>query len=427
VDKKAQASTSSLNLWEEGQAGKIYGIAQKHLSLSEKKKALMELSEIVEFFPRTSIWEKACLDVFAIHLLNENERACADILARIQERASDKKVSLSRKLAHWDYHVQLLDMKGLIPWINKLNQSEKKSFRLDQSFISRFKKLIENPNVDFEQILKIWLALDAPKPFSQLLDLTQKAEINFSRQQMSTWLIWSLKNIPDATDEIFKIAENMGENGWGLEVQKAINEHGKKYLADKRWIRFLLKHQLFQEALKQIKVAASDDSQNKTSLTDDPYILETLEAHIGLQQWTESMNLATKEAQWIFSALNYKQSLKLFKGLHSQLHLKPSLQQLLTKAPKGLQKLIKVELDDNFDNKEEDLWDIFENDVLYATRSATLLKELFNHQRDSSKLQILLKKVKASLPNEKGLLSSIQQTINTLSTLKGEGSLKKPL
>jgi hypothetical protein len=318
-------------------------------------------------------------------------------------------------------------MKGLIPWINKLNQSEKKSFRLDQSFISRFKKLIENPNVDFEQILKIWLALDAPKPFSQLLDLTQKAEINFSRQQMSTWLIWSLKNIPDATDEIFKIAENMGENGWGLEVQKAINEHGKKYLADKRWIRFLLKHQLFQEALKQIKVATSEDSQNKTSLTDDLYILETLEAHIGLQQWTESMNLATKEAQWIFSALNYKQSLKLFKGLHSQLHLKPSLQQLLTKAPKGLQKLIKVELDDNFDNKEEDLWDIFENDVLYATRSATLLKELFNHQRDSSKLQILLKKVKASLPNEKGLLSSIQQTINTLSTLKGESSLKKPL
>ena len=417
-ESKENASLS----WDETESLKIFELAQKLLAQENTKGALREFSEIVEFFPNTSIWPKACLQVYYIHLNNMHSDSAKQVLTRLIEKSNlPANLTMELLFAQWDFYQQNKDHAQLNDWIAKRSSEEKKKLRTSPDFIQRFKQSLKDPSISTLHLIQLWVNLEPPRPMESFIHLHQPEKgFTFSREQMNVLLTKLLTEftIGSSNDLISRIMNIMGQNGWGPDAHQCFlnsPQHPELY---QMWIRFLLKHQLFSEALSTIDRAIANATSETKPLTKHDLSLEIIEANIGLLQWNEVATAVKNEGSWIFSALSYPMALQLMKGLHQKVHLKLQVEDVYLLMNPELRNMIQVELEEHDETREKKLLELLANHSLYGVRSAELLNTMYVVQRDQNKLSALLQKLEQSHPQAKTTLSAIKKSIHTLKELQ---------
>ena len=412
----------SLN-WEESESGKIFGLAQKHLAQENSKDALREFSEILEFFPNSSLWPKTCLQIFYIHLGNSHHDTAQQVLTRLLEKEHlPPELNMELLFAQWDFFHQIKDESRLNAWLIKRSPEEKKKLRTSSAFIQRFKQSLRDPTTPLLKLLQLWVSLKPPRPMESFILLHQPEKgFAFRRDQVNALLTKLLNDSSSrpSIDLISQVMNIMGKNGWASDAHQCFLQTQRQPELSKIWVRFLLKHQLYSEATETILTTAPTGAQNETKKPHkQDFSLEIIEANIGLQLWNEAAAAVKNQGSWVFSALPYPMTLQLFKGLYGQAHLQIQIEDLYQMLNPNLRAMVQVELEERQEKRESQLLELLEKGSLYGLRAAELLNTMYVTQRDQKKLSTLLKKLQKSHPNAKTIHSVIEKSIRTLNQLQ---------
>jgi hypothetical protein len=407
---------SNLN-WDESESLKLYLQGQKEIQLGRPKEALMNFSEILEFFPLTESWPLACIEIAKIYRLNKNFHAAQNVLQRLSAHQSHyRTINTDVLFAQWDFLYQSEQIPNLLRWLDGRSEEEKKLFRLDPRIEEHFNAMTQDPKYSMEDILQLWNRLGHPSPLQSMFELINKNNgYLLNKQQSGVFLHHCL--LAEKLNLIAAISRMMGKNGWADEAQLQFLAHRDDPNSQQWkgvWLRFLLNHQLYQEALALIPRG------------DENYAAEEALAWIGLKNWDRAAQNIIRHSDWITSSLPYEDLLKLAKGLSLQPQYHLLLEDMFAALKPPLKNMLKTEIMPRGAARVQSLTNIYKNDSFFGPRAAMLLGESFHSQRKLNDLIELHQTLILRFPAEKSIANEIQTAIATLQSLQGKNNGKIP-
>ena len=393
---------------DNAESERLYQTAQRYLDQGDSKKALIELSEILEFFPHTESWPLACLELSKIYCLDKNFHSAQLILKRLTDQPHyNESLHVEILFAQWDFYSTAEKFKDLWKWIEKLSPEEKKQLRLDQRSGERFIRMITDNKIHLNELLDLWNKLEHPSPLNALNELISKNDgYLFNKQQSGIFLDHCLS--AEKIDLIESTSRFMGQNGWSEEAQRQFLAHQSdpnSELWKGVWLRFLIQHQLYQQAFDLIPK------------DNDSYTTELCLALIGLKNWDRSAQIIISNADWISASIPYAEMLKCAQGLASQNQYRLLLSNFLKCLKIPLQKMLETEILPSGESRIKNLSQILADDSVYGPRAGLLLAKAYLSERDLVQLIHLKEQLHLKYPSLKSTIDEVQTSIDTLQSL----------
>ena len=406
---KTQASAE-----DQAESKIIYQRAKKVLEQGESKKAVLEFSEILEFFPNTESWPLACLSLTAIYRLDKNIHSAQVVLNRLTAHPIfSQSFRLEILFVRWDFLSLPEQFQDLSKFLNELSVDEKKQLRVDQRTKERFIHMIQEDKILLNNIIALWSKLDHPSPLHAMSELLSRdAGFLFNKQQSGLLLDCCLQE--KKTDLIESISLAMGQNGWADQAQRqfvARQADPENSIWRGIWLRFLIQHQLYSQALELIPI------------NNDNYSTELCLTHIGLKNWDRAAQIVIAQADWISSAIPYDEMLKCTQGLASQSQYRLLLDDFLKILRAPLQKMLKTEILPSNRERLEKCSQIFAEDSVYGPRAGLLLAKMHLAQRDLTALIKLKDIVGQRYPSANHLIIEVQTSIGILQALQKDSPI----
>lgn len=270
---------------EDVEAGKLFDRAQELLERQQTEQALLLLGEIVEFFPRSPYFIKACIQSSSLQLLNHKPNISEELLKRLaQTGAVDADLQTSILVAHWDFFIKQRDITLLQEWILRRNPTERLQLSRHPQVREDLKQLIGQKPLS--ELLKLFQDLGIPEPTVQLLENCEALG----------------KTLPsDVRLELLDVLLEIHNEAFVIRSLALLEKHGLQEKAHKKlleklgsqvglelglaWIRFLIQGHLYAAASERI------DSLRMTKHTrrEQFFIL------LGEEQWEPAYRFVSTE------------------------------------------------------------------------------------------------------------------------------------
>jgi tetratricopeptide (TPR) repeat protein len=404
--------------WEERESAQLYNVAKQHHQHGDLQAAIKDYSEILEFFPNTTSWQIACIELCNIYLETNNTKACQGILERLSHKRTDGDgMPPLMLMAHWDFFVESKDIAQLKSWLQQRKQSELKSLRINDAWKARFKKLLRQNNFSHQQLIDVWWLMGHPSPLDALLQMAEASQgLLLSKSLCLTLLSRTL--LGEQAQALERTLNLMGVNGWAKSVKVGLHNHLDthgitltKLKWKSTWLRFCIKHHLYGEA---------QDLLN--TLDPQQHLSERFICATHLNHLNEAANLLIDSPPWLKTALPYEEMLTLCRRLGKEPFLKPLLPKCLEVLKPQLRDIIEADLTSPGPHRKQRLNKIITEGDLYGPRAALVLGKELGRERDHQALGDLIKKVEQHYPTAIETINQLEQLSKTLNTLQEDNS-----
>lgn len=400
------AFTAPATDWENKTSQDLYLSALKKIKEGQTSIAIRELSEILEFFPRTKHWPLACIKLSDLYLQQKNSKISEDLLKRLTHSASfNNELNEESLLAQWDFFSKQGRYKKLNEWLNNRSDAEKTLLKKSQPMSERLISMIKN--APLTQMVSTYRYLGFEDPLSNIIDRVEKEKFILKKTQLQ--LILNESILLENVTLIARCARLMAKAGWHKEANEVFNKHAseKPPLFLQSWVNLLMNGKLWSSALNVIDQYQNQDFQKEKVL-----------AFCGMEKWQEAYNIIIDSKKWIFHSLSVEDISEVINGLEDQKVTTELKKNLISQIPDGEKKNIIIALLENTPDKRENLFkSVIENSSLYSDLAYAELGKIYFKLRQLKNLQGIARELGENHPNSK-YRKEVDSWVRTLTSIK---------
>ena len=370
--------------------------------------AIGDLTEVLEFFPKTEAWPEACILLAELYLLKKNVDLSHEVLSRLSEQ-QNLYPDLKNKIleAYWDHYQRQKQFQLLIHWLSTLLEEDIARLRRSKNLEEKIFEISKNDEADLDLLIKIYKALRINDPLDPIILHIETGGFIFELPTMLKLLKLSLMSGTHAN--VKRVSQIMNQGGWHRDAHSVFSIHRDLSFPKhaRTWLKLLMDGSLWEEA-KALALQMQDTESE----------LVTIE--MGLKNWEAASHLIEKHAKWLLPSIKIETLSHLCQELQEINNGKTYIDRLISTMKDGEKKeFLNITLITDLTTRKEKLETFLEQQktTLYRERCITELAKIAFKQRNIELLKQYHLKLK-DLSNDSPYLQEVTHLLDTLKTIQ---------